>query len=68
MKILLSVFACSPVIGSEAGGGWNYAIRYFTDPVQHRTLCRATLLRAESLTWEKQVDRVMALICESLKQ
>lgn len=40
----------------------------FTDPVQHRTLCRAALLRAESLTWEKQVDRVMALICESLKQ
>ena len=62
MKILLSVFACSPAIGSEAGGGWNYAIRYFTDPVQHRTLCRAALLRVVSLTWEKKIQRVMTLI------
>ena len=31
MKILLSVFACSPAIGSEAGGGWNYAIQLSRD-------------------------------------
>jgi hypothetical protein len=26
MKILLSTFACAPNTGSEAGGGWVYAI------------------------------------------
>ena len=34
----------------------------FPDPVRHRTLCRAALLRVVSLTWEKKIQRVMTLI------
>jgi glycosyltransferase involved in cell wall biosynthesis len=38
----------------------------FFDPSRHRALCQGALLRAEVLTWDKQIHRVMALIQEML--
>lgn len=34
----------------------------FSDSDRHRDLCRAALSRAESLTWEKQIERNLELI------
>ncbi|MBK1678912.1 glycosyltransferase [Rhodocyclus tenuis] len=38
----------------------------FANPVHHSALCRAALARAEALTWQKQVQRVLKLIEETL--
>jgi glycosyltransferase involved in cell wall biosynthesis len=40
----------------------------FSEPVRHAALCRAALARAEALTWEKQIQRVVTLIEERLAQ
>lgn len=34
----------------------------FSDPVYHRDMCRGALARAETLTWEKQIERNLALV------
>jgi len=38
----------------------------FSDSVLHRALCRGALAHAESLTWEKQIERNLVLVHERL--
>jgi len=38
----------------------------FRDPVRHKALSRAALSKAESLTWEKQIELTLTLIRERL--
>ena len=42
--------------------------RIFSDPTFHKTLCHGALKQAENMTWQKQVQRVVALVQGVVKQ
>jgi glycosyltransferase involved in cell wall biosynthesis len=41
-------------------------LKMFYEPLRHLDLCRAALLRAEALSWEKQIERNFVLIKKML--
>jgi glycosyltransferase involved in cell wall biosynthesis len=41
-------------------------LKMFYEPLRHLELCRAALLRAEALSWEKQIERNFVLIKKML--
>ena len=42
--------------------------RIFSDPAFHKTLCQGALKQAENMTWQKQVQRVVALVQRVVRQ
>ncbi|WP_295750808.1 glycosyltransferase [Undibacterium sp.] len=45
----------------------NSVFMIFSDPTLHKKLCLGALVRAEALTWEKQINRVVELIQSRLR-